>query len=235
MYRFTGATARLRTVDPEGTYNGHYQWLSNRSWSASETRGGGMSEATSSTGDLSTSVSRETIELEDAGVETDADAEALSLDTIFDALKNARRRRALRYLDAADEQLEIGDLAERIAADENDKTTDEISYAERKRVYVALYQCHLPKLDDMDIVSYDKSRGMVTLRERAAQLQPYLARQPMTRRWPRYYAAVVSVGALALAGSWLLTPSTLVVQFVLLGVLLAVVACTTAHAWSVAR
>jgi len=197
-----------------------------------------MSEATSSPAELSASVSEGAVEPPEPPDEEQATASErhqLSLDTIFDALKNARRRRALTYLDAADGPIPIGELAERIAADENDKTTDEISYAERKRVYVALYQSHLPKLDDMDIVSYDKPRGVVTLRENATQLRPYLVRRPATRRWHRYYAVVVVLGALALAGSWLLASSMLVAQLVLLGVMLAVVACATAHTWSVSR
>lgn len=156
----------------------------------------------------------------------------LSLDTIFGALKNARRRHVLTYLRQADEPVEIGELAEQIAADENDKSVSEITYSERKRVYVALYQCHLPKLDDSGLVSYDKSRGSVALRENAVQLEPYLDGSATTRRWYRYYAAVVGAGALALGGVWLLGLSTVGVQLALLGLLVMIAACTAAHAWS---
>lgn len=156
----------------------------------------------------------------------------LSLDTIFGALKNARRRHVLTYLRQTDEPLEIGELAERIAADENDKSVSEITYSERKRVYVALYQCHLPQLDDAGLVSYDKSRGSVALQEDAAQLEPYLDGSATTRRWYRYYAAIVGAGALVLGGVWLLGLSTVAIQLALVGLLVTTAACTAAHAWS---
>ena len=169
----------------------------------------------------------------DAGADSGSDLRQLSLDAIFDALKNARRRRTLQYLGASDGSVKLGELAERIAADENGKSIAEITYAERKRVYVALYQCHLPKLDDIGLVSYDESRGIVTLRESAAQLQPYLEGPPSTDHWYRHYTAIVGVGALALGGSWLFALSAGGVQLVLLGVLMAVAVCATAHARNV--
>lgn len=197
-----------------------------------------MSKATSPPNDLSSAIPEETVtSRQDVPTDTEtpivSDQPQLSLDTVFDALRNARRRRTLQYLDVSDGSIELGELAERIAADENDKSTGEITYAERKRVYVALYQCHLPKLDDMDIVSYDESRGIVERRESAAQLRPYLEGPPLTRRWHRYYAAIIGVGVLALGGSWLLALSAGSVQLLLLSVLVAIAVCTMAHAWSV--
>jgi len=172
----------------------------------------------------------------DSGVGLDGDSRTeLSLDTIFGALKNARRRYVLTYLDRSDGPVEIGELAERIAADENDKSVSEITYSERKRVYVALYQCHLPRLDDVGLVSYDKSRGSVMLRKNAAQLKPYLEETDMGRRWYWYYAAIVGVGALALGSVWLFGLPTWAIQFVLVGLLAAVATCTAAHAWSVTK
>lgn len=67
----------------------------------------------------------------------------------------------LRYIETVDGELTIGELAEQIAAWENDKPIAQISSTERKRVYVALYQCHLPKMDDVGVVSFDKSRGRI--------------------------------------------------------------------------
>lgn len=75
-------------------------------------------------------------------------------------LKNARRRRTLRLV-ADDGPVDLGDLAEQIAARENDVPVSELSSSERKRVYVGLYQCHLPKLDDEGVVAFDPESGRV--------------------------------------------------------------------------
>lgn len=195
-----------------------------------------MSNATSSPTQASTSLPEDITSESAADSHSDLESAPeedsqyqLSLDTIFGALKNARRRRVLAYLGDSDGTMEIGELAEQIAADENDKTVSEITYSERKRVYVALYQCHLSKLDDADLVSYDKSRGSVALQDNAAQLKPYLGGPVTARRWYRYYAWIVGVGALAFASVWFLGLSTWATQLVLVGLLVAVAACTIAH------
>ncbi|QCC52640.1 DUF7344 domain-containing protein [Halapricum salinum] len=160
--------------------------------------------------------------------------EELTVDVIFEALKNERRRRVIKYLEAQDGRTELSDVAERIAAEENDKSIQEITYDERKRVYVALYQCHLPKLDDMGIISFNKSRGVMELRESAEQLKPYLGQHVPGRPWYGYYAAIVALGTVALAGTYVSgSTSTQITQAMLLVVLVAFAACATAHALSV--
>jgi hypothetical protein len=101
---------------------------------------------------------------------------ALSLDLVFEILKNCRRRMVLEELDAADGEVPIGELSEVIAARENDKGVDEISSEERKRVYVGLYQCHLPKMNEAGVIEFNKDRGLVTPGEHAGLLGRYLAR-----------------------------------------------------------
>lgn len=98
----------------------------------------------------------------------------LPLDPVFDALSKARRRWALRYLRERDERVSLSDLAEHVAAIENGTTTRDLGSQERKRVYVSLYQCHLPKLDDLDVVEYDGNRGHVELGPAAPQVMKYL-------------------------------------------------------------
>ncbi len=97
----------------------------------------------------------------------------LSKDEMFELLKNQRRRDALRYL-REDGESTLSDLAERIAAKENDIEVVELSSAQRKRVYIGLYQCHLPKLDDAGVVDFEKHRGDVERLDAAAQLDSYL-------------------------------------------------------------
>lgn len=57
--------------------------------------------------------------------------------------------------------MELGDVAEQVAAWEYDVNVDQVSYEERKRVYTALQQSHLPMMDDAGIVTFDKNRGVV--------------------------------------------------------------------------
>ena len=92
----------------------------------------------------------------------------LSRDVIFDILKNERRRRVLEFL-RDDPTTTLSDLAEHVAALENDKPIRELTSSERKRVYVGLYQCHLPKMADAGVIDYDRSRGTVELRDSTSE------------------------------------------------------------------
>jgi len=124
--------------------------------------------------------------------------EPLSLDLVFEILKNSRRREVIHYLRAhdADERVSLGELAEHVAAIENDTTTDQLTSSQRKRVYVGLYQCHLPKMDDMGVVDFNQDRGHVALAPQADCLTEYLDRptEDAGVRWHRYYGAISGVG-----------------------------------------
>jgi hypothetical protein len=98
----------------------------------------------------------------------------LDTDTLFELLQNQRRRDALRYLEANGGRTTLSDMAEHIAAKENDLPVRAINSKQRKRVYIGLYQCHLPKLAGAGVVDFDKDRGTIELCDRAAQLSPYL-------------------------------------------------------------
>lgn len=130
----------------------------------------------------------------DTAVESAREADAggssddLPLDVVFGALKNARRRRVLRYLENRHEPVSLSDLAEHVAAIENDTSPANLAAQQRKRVYVALYQCHLPKLDDMDVITFNKSRGTIERNPAASQLDKYLhTDDPDARPWHQYY------------------------------------------------
>jgi hypothetical protein len=129
------------------------------------------------------------------GPETERER-ALPLDQTFEILKNRRRRCVLRYLYEADGPVSLSDLAEQIAAWENDKEIRQITSSERKRVYVGLYQCHLPKMDGMDVVSFNKPRGMIEQGENADCFEPYLRQDdPDSEPSPaRYHAGLAILG-----------------------------------------
>lgn len=86
------------------------------------------------------------------------------MDDIFNVLSNTRRRRVLEMLrDADGGELTISNLAEAIAAEENDKDAHLLDAQERKRVYIGLYQCHLGRMDNAGLIDWDKDRGTATL------------------------------------------------------------------------
>ena len=86
----------------------------------------------------------------------------LSLDAIFDVLRNERRRLALRHIaDSEDDEITFGDLVDHVAARENDAEIGAVDSGTRKAVYTSLYQSHLPKLDDMGVLTYDRQSGPV--------------------------------------------------------------------------
>lgn len=84
-------------------------------------------------------------------------------DRAFHLLQNPRRRAVFRFLLDHPHRREfgMGDLAEVVAVWENDTTIDQLTPDQRQRVYISLYQSHLPKLDADDVIEYDKAGGRV--------------------------------------------------------------------------
>lgn len=85
---------------------------------------------------------------------------AVGIDQIFGILQNRRRRDVLRYLGDV-EWVTMSELADEIAARECDKDVSQVKSQERKRAYVGLYQCHLPKMADVNAITYDQDRGTI--------------------------------------------------------------------------
>ncbi len=106
---------------------------------------------------------------------TPDEVDQLPKDVVFGLLSNQRRRWVLRYLAENGPNATLGALAEHIASIENDKPVAAINSSERKRVYVCLYQNHLPKLDGANVIDYNQSRGTVQLNAEADQIFTHLA------------------------------------------------------------
>lgn len=183
-------------------------------------------ESVASTGEMNESAEQKGV------AETDDEPARLPVDRVFELLKNQRRREVLRYLETAEEEtVTLSDLAEHIAAIENDTTVQAISSSERKRVYVGLYQCHLPKMDDMNVVAFDQNRGTISLGPNADQLEEFLdIGEETSHPWPRYYAglAVGGVGLYAAALALPVISTGLVVPIIVL----AFAACAIANEYA---
>jgi DNA-binding transcriptional ArsR family regulator len=119
--------------------------------------------------------------------------ERLTQDLVFDILSSARRRYVL-YLLKTEGPMELTELSEHVAARENDTSVEELSRQQRKRVYVSLYQTHIPKLEDAGFVEYDQDSGQVTLRGRADEVDQYLGSEEPPFPWHYAYLAVAVVG-----------------------------------------
>lgn len=122
----------------------------------------------------------------------------LSQDLVFDILSSPRRRYVLYYLRQADEPVELTTLAEHVAAWENDTDPEDLTEQEKKRVYVSIYQTHIPKLDEAGVVDYDKDEGTITLSKDATFIEEHLMEPSSDVTW---YAIYLSIG---LAGGVLL-------------------------------
>jgi hypothetical protein len=98
----------------------------------------------------------------------------------FEVLANQRRRLVVRTL-STERELRLRGLSRRVAARENNKPPERVTAEERRRVYNALQQFHLPKLDDAGVVDYDARRGVIAATDRLGGLRAYLA-APCRRR-----------------------------------------------------
>jgi hypothetical protein len=116
----------------------------------------------------------QTSELPTVGKESSSEGGQLSKSEVFKLLSADRRQAVLLYLDTTDSTADLGELAEHIAGQECGCRPNELSSQQRKRVYVGLYQCHLPKMADAGVIEYDSNRGTVALNERSDRLLSYL-------------------------------------------------------------
>lgn len=116
----------------------------------------------------------------------------------FKILSNDRRRHVLHYLEnRPDNTAKLGDIARQIAAWENEIPLAEVTSTERKRVYIALHQTHLPKMADSGVVEYDSDDNVVTLSTEAQDLRAYLdAGRESDLPWSHYY---LGLGVLSFA------------------------------------
>lgn len=138
-------------------------------------------------------------EVSDSTGETElrTDEPSVDRDDVFDVLSNPRRRYALHMLRREDEELGLGEMAEQVAAWENGTTVEAVGSDERKHAYTVLQQRHLPRMDDVGVVEFDRRAGTVAPTDAIDEFDIYL--EVVGERdvpWSEYY---VGVGAVAVA------------------------------------
>jgi len=114
------------------------------------------------------------------------------------SLSNARRRFVISYLRSQDgrvpsqrtltEPRRVGERHPgRRAGDQ-----------QIKRIYVSLYQTHLPKLEEAGLIEYDRENSTLEIRREADRLDEYLPTDGSERsNWQLVYGALAGLGLLA--------------------------------------
>jgi len=120
--------------------------------------------------------------------------ERLPEETIHEVLSNSRRRSALELV-AEEGPLELGALAELIAAREAGETPAPRDV--RRSVYVSLQQRHVPRLAEIDAVDYDEETKAVSVGEELDHVRIYLEIVPPEEiAWSEVYAGLGVLGLL---------------------------------------
>ena len=151
--------------------------------------------------------------------------EALPIDIIFSVLQNQRRRLVLAAVEEQNGSTTLSELAEHIASIENDKPSAALNAQERKRVYIGLYQCHLPKMADADAIQFDQHRGAIERGPKAEQFHEYLDRDSAsTDAWQWYYSLLAGSSLFGFCLATVLFTSVSGILYGLLTLLLLVLA-----------
>ena len=134
----------------------------------------------------------------------DASRPEVPRNEIFEVLSNERRQCVLHYLKQhQDRRVELRELVDHVAAWENETSLDGLDSNERKRVYTALRQSHLPKLENAGIIEYEHMRGEVEVTDQARHVQMYLEYVPERDiPWSQYYLGLSAVAMALVAVTW---------------------------------
>lgn len=120
---------------------------------------------------------------------------SLSEGEIYEILANRRRRETIRHLSLTPEggPISLRELSETIATRETDESPP--PRTARESVYNSLHQTHLPKLEELGVVTYDRETREVRLRERARDVNLYM--EVITEHgltWSEIYRTIGVIG-----------------------------------------
>lgn len=133
-------------------------------------------------------------------------------ENIFTLLSNPRRRYAVRACQQLETPIELGELAEYVAAKECGKSISKVSSEERRRAYTSLQQVHIDKLERAEVIECE--RKTITPTERLEELEFYLEVVPGDEiPWAQYYLGLSGVAGMVVAAAWLGVYPTVVPEF----------------------
>lgn len=156
----------------------------------------------------------------------------VSEDELFELLSSRRRRYVIHALQRAEQHLEIGTLSERVAAWEWEQSAEDVSHDQRKSVYTSLQQHHLPKMDEVGVVEYDKDRGTIEPTDTLDEVRLYLeVVQGGEMPWSEFYLGYGALSVVVLLTVSLnVYPMVMLSELAWLGLLsLGLLAAALAH------
>jgi len=106
---------------------------------------------------------------DDRGVKGDETGSDEPTNALFDALAHRYRRFALAALSSRDEPMALADLAVDVAKRETGDTGEWVSKERAREIEISLYHVHVPKLEDVGLVEYDRDRNTVAARRETGQ------------------------------------------------------------------
>jgi hypothetical protein len=92
----------------------------------------------------------------------------LSVDHVYQALGHPRRR-YLCYTLLEGTAWSLDELAQKVAAWENDVPESAVTERQQERAYVSLYHAHVPKLVEEGVVTFDEETETITVGPNADQ------------------------------------------------------------------
>ena len=116
---------------------------------------------------------------------------------VFDLLSSRRRRHVLHYLSREERPVSLKDLSRQLAAWEHGVDPEDVTYEQRKTVYTALRQFHLPRMDEAGVVDFDPDRCRVRQTDEARALRVHLEVVPADEiPWADFYLGLSAVAGL---------------------------------------
>lgn len=123
-------------------------------------------------------------------------------DRVFELLANHRRQLLLQALADRGGGVPLRELSRVIAAQETGADPTEIPGDAVTRVYISLYQTHVPALQEGGLIEYDEAEKIVTLQEYPDELTGIMRNwDRRRRRWAQYYLVVAYALATVAAAS----------------------------------
>lgn len=107
--------------------------------------------------------------------------EEVHVSQLLKSLSNQRRRYALYCLYRYETPMALADLADEIVRMETDAPPSAVPET-REQVYTHLYHCHLPKLAEVGMVSFDLNENLVSLGDPADEVKQYV-QEAVDEKW----------------------------------------------------
>lgn len=137
-----------------------------------------------------------------------ATSTAPTSEEIIEMLGNLRRRYVVHYLLQEGGNASLRELSEQVAAWEHGIAPNLVSYDQRRNVYTALKQHHLPRMEDAEMLNYDEARSSLELTAAMEDCDICLdvVKRGRTIPWSEYYLGLGIVLTALIGLAWIELP-----------------------------